>query len=869
MITTERETCSKLLLVLLSLICVSCLQSQGQNGTQTIDFRGYNANLLNNDGDFVRTTFELPSYRMQSTSEGVRLTFDVGNDPGPFNVTYRSELREQNINTYPASGTSTVYHARFTVEDLPDLYGPVTIFQRFNRDNDGPDIEVELTGANQFSNAVPSDLQVVAFGRRKRLGKFLKPINDLKIIIYSGGNTGKYKVSLNGETLDERDGVNTLGSTQGTWSQFGLYPHGLHNSANRQDQINSGNTKVSFVYHDYTKTTYNYEVNLADFTTEDLNDGNPNPGPGPGPGPLPVDTCSGNPPQNWQFGDIGGPAIQGEVCEDNSTWDIRAAGADIWNTRDEFFYVYRSLDGDIDIEARILSIGDSHFWAKGGVMIREGLGGDARNVFMGITQQGRYTFQRRTIVLDSTRSTRSEEGSVTLPHYVKLEKRGNKFYGYQSADAQNWNLVDSIEIAMQGQLYVGVAATSHDETSLNSTTISEVKTNIPGGGGTACNIPTGWEGQDVGSVAIAGEACANGDQLSISASGSDIWSSEDQFYYVYQPMLGDWQLSARILSIGESDPWAKAGLMIRESLDANAKNAFVASTAGRRWSFQHRDNTADETIGNLNESTEFTFPHWIRLTRRDKDFYGYYSVDGVNWELVGTANIDVPDQILLGIASTAHNNNVLNEVVFDQVEFTTGGGNPGTFPVEFTDFYGIPDPANAKVDLVWNVGMEQGNDYFSVERSIDGVAFESLAQLPSRGDTRRLREYKFSDLRPNSDKNYYRIRQTDIDGQFSYSATIEVGFTSDLSNSIAAYPVPVQSGEQLMVDVNWYSANKSKLEIRDILGRVLYQKNLGKEELQQSISIDTSSLLEGMYYITISDPDGYEKSLAQKIYVNR
>ena len=381
-------------------------------------------------------------------------------------------------------------------------------------------------------------------------------------------------------------------------------------------------------------------------------------------------------------------------------------------------------------------------------------------------------------------------------------------------------------------------------------------------------MPAGWEGQDVGAVAIAGEACANGDQLIISASGSDIWNDQDQFYYVYQPLVGDWQLSARILSIGESDPWAKAGLMIRESLDANAKNAFVASTSGGRWSFQHRANTADETLGNLNESTEFSFPHWLRLTRRANDFYGYYSVDGVNWELIGSANIDIPDQVLLGIASTAHNNNLLNEVVFDQVEFTTGGGNPGTFPVEFTDFYGIPDPANAKIDLVWNVGMEQGNDFFSVERSIDGVVFENLAQLSSRGDTRRLREYRFSDLRPNAEINYYRINQTDIDGQFSYSATIELGFTSELSNSLAAYPVPVQTGEVLQVDVNWRNRSRSRLEVRDMMGRTLFQKEFSPEELQQSISIDTSSFLKGMYYLTVSDPGGYEKSLAKKIYVN-
>ena len=234
-----------------------------------VDLRGYDAPSLNTGADFIRTVFDLGPDRMLGTPDGVQLSFDVS-APGPYDYTFRSELRETDISSFPAPNSSQAYRMQFDLDELPDLYGPMTIFQRFNRDLDGPDIGVELTGANQFSNAVPNDLQVVAFGQRLRLGKMLRPKNDLLVVIHNHPN-GKYKVSLNGETLHQATGIDTLASTQGSWSQFGLYPHGLHDDQNRADQIASGFTRVSFVYSHFEKLSYEGVVDLEAFGTRDPN----------------------------------------------------------------------------------------------------------------------------------------------------------------------------------------------------------------------------------------------------------------------------------------------------------------------------------------------------------------------------------------------------------------------------------------------------------------------------------------------------------------------------------------------------------------------------------------------------------------------
>lgn len=244
-------------------------QSRVRATRQVAELRGYDAASLNTSQDWIRTVFDLGPDRMLGTPDGVRLEFDVA-DPGPFDYTFRSELRETNNSTYPRPGTTQVYRMRLDVLELPDLYGPVTIFQRFSVFNDGPDLEVELTGANQFSNAVPGDLQVVAFGNRLRLGKFLKAKNDLAVAIYNDANGG-YRVSLNGEVLHEAEGLDTRASTQGSWTQFGLYPHGLHDTQNRADQIASGSTRAAFLYQSYSKLGVRGELDLQTITTVDQN----------------------------------------------------------------------------------------------------------------------------------------------------------------------------------------------------------------------------------------------------------------------------------------------------------------------------------------------------------------------------------------------------------------------------------------------------------------------------------------------------------------------------------------------------------------------------------------------------------------------
>ncbi len=94
---------------------------------------------------------------------------------------------------------------------------------------------------------------------------------------------------------------------------------------------------------------------------------------------------------------------------------------------------------------------------------------------------------------------------------------------------------------------------------------------------------------------------------------------------------------ARVVSVQNVDAWSKAGIMIRESLNANAANTYIAVTPGNGVTWQYRTSTGGNT-GN-NNTTGLTAPYWVRLVRNGNTFTGSRSPDGTNWTQLGTTDL--------------------------------------------------------------------------------------------------------------------------------------------------------------------------------------------------------------------------------------
>jgi autotransporter-associated beta strand protein len=178
--------------------------------------------------------------------------------------------------------------------------------------------------------------------------------------------------------------------------------------------------------------------------------------------------------------------------------------------------------------------------------------------------------------------------------------------------------------------------------------------------------PQAWQTQDIGHAGNTGYAATNGSTFTVSGSGLDIGNQGDAFRLYYQTRTGDGTLTARVASITPTDPWAKAGLMIRESLDSGARNACLALSSGNGAAFQQRITSLGPTTSTSGPA--IAAPYWVRVVRSGTNFTGSVSPNGTAWTQVGTVNIaGFNATALWGLAVTAHNNTLMNVTTFDNL----------------------------------------------------------------------------------------------------------------------------------------------------------------------------------------------------------
>ncbi len=207
--------------------------------------------------------------------------------------------------------------------------------------------------------------------------------------------------------------------------------------------------------------------------------------------------------------------------------------------------------------------------------------------------------------------------------------------------------------------------------SLDGICTSDLSNNNTGylkAGDTASIIIKGpWTNQDIGAVTAAGSAGYSAGTFTVTGDGNDIWNNADAFHYLYQPLYGDGEIIARVASLQNTDPWAKAGVMIRETTDAGSKNAIMLVSPGNGTSFQRRT-TTDGACDYDAPGDGVTAPYWVRLVRNGDSFSGYKASDGSSWiQVGGSVTITMANQVYIGLAVTSHVDGVLCTATFDNV----------------------------------------------------------------------------------------------------------------------------------------------------------------------------------------------------------
>ena len=186
----------------------------------------------------------------------------------------------------------------------------------------------------------------------------------------------------------------------------------------------------------------------------------------------------------------------------------------------------------------------------------------------------------------------------------------------------------------------------------------------------AAALPAGWRGQDVGSVGIPGSATFLDGTFSLKGSGSDIWETADGCHFISQSLSGDFVITARLASMANTDYWAKAGLMVRESYATGSRNVSLLVTpegggTRQQWRSSTGGSTSDHQLSGSNA------PLWLRIVRSGNTFTGWQSDDGLTWSNTHAVTLGMTSAVLLGLTVTSHQNNALNTAVFDHVNVTS------------------------------------------------------------------------------------------------------------------------------------------------------------------------------------------------------
>jgi len=342
------------------------------------------------------------------------------------------------------------------------------------------------------------------------------------------------------------------------------------------------------------------------------------------------------------------------------TWTIVGGGDNVWGTADEFRFAYRVMTGDVDISARVASFDTANEWSKAGVMIRDGLTANGRNAFALLSPGVGAALQQRTTTGGNT--TRTENGSGAAPAWVRLVRQGSRFTAYRSADGRSWTTIATTTISMPATMYVGFAVTSRDSGQLATATFTNLQIGAA--------LPTPWRNRDIGSPARAGTAASSAPgAFTVTGGGAAIWDDADEFQYVYQPVQGNTEIIARVASLQVTNEGAKAGVMIRESLNAGARHASMFATGSLGWRFQYREVTNGISFNELGPGSDA--PGWVRLVRAGNVFTAYHSTNGSTWSLVGSDTIAMSSTVYVGLAVSSRVTTATAASTFTNVTVST------------------------------------------------------------------------------------------------------------------------------------------------------------------------------------------------------
>jgi hypothetical protein len=270
--------------------------------------------------------------------------------------------------------------------------------------------------------------------------------------------------------------------------------------------------------------------------------------------------------------------------------------------------------------------------------------------------------------------------------------------------------------------------------------------------------PRDWTGEGVAELSLwfRGYPASTGSFVegpvgtyTMTASGADIWTingvEADEFHFAYKMLTGAGSMVARVVSVQNTNDWAKAGVMIRETLDPDSAHAYMVVTPTQGVSFQRRPGTGATSTSDNSTTLAEAAPYWVKIDRTiSGSFTASSSTNGTTWQTLGTPQtIPMSANVYIGLALTSHNAALTCQAVFSNVTTTgnvtgqwahqdIGIGSNSAEPlyVAVSNRSGTPavmihdDPAASQIDTwtEWVIPLQAFADQGIVLTNVDRIA---------------------------------------------------------------------------------------------------------------------------------------------------
>lgn len=259
---------------------------------------------------------------------------------------------------------------------------------------------------------------------------------------------------------------------------------------------------------------------------------------------------------------------------------------------------------------------------------------------------------------------------------------------------------------------------------------------------------------------------------------------------------------------------------------------------------------------------------------------GFNGISAGNWTGFSSSVLNaIPSGLSINIVftvtiTTCVTVTIINELMALSPAIGTAGADNTGLPVDHIEIEDIADVElpielgyfqahsdQKQVELSWQTLSETNNDYFAVEHAVDGRNFEEITKIPGAGNTYDLKQYSYIDRMPFDGTNYYRLKQVDFDGRFTYSDIVVVVMGTKHNTPLEAFPIPAID----RVTLAYHGKDKGtvQVEIYDWQGNALWAKEIPVSKGNNAIPLNLIPYEAGIYLVAIRDP--FEPILTTKI----